>query len=230
MCTYFSNVHILRIFCAFCAHFVYHILRKFCAHFVHHILHTFYAYFAHILCTSEKYVRISRAAQKRWTHQTRDASNFKNKPIYTLIMPYIQKKDQETWWKSVNSHISRDSSSGWWASTSIPKTILSATKFPTILVIIIFSISVLEIFSKNLSRTSIWPLWPLYDHLFDHISGSNGPILLIFELSVTNSKSFKKRFIKIGSDLLELSWWQTDRRTDRQTDGIFFFHFSLIWV
>ena len=66
---------------------------------------------------------------------TREASNLKNQPIYTLIMPHIQKKVQKTWWKLVNSHISRDSSSGWWASTSISKTILSATKFPIILVI-----------------------------------------------------------------------------------------------
>ena len=43
--------------------------------------------------------------------------------------------------------------SGWWASTSLPKTILSTIKFPTILVICYFSVSIIfvEIFSKTLS-------------------------------------------------------------------------------
>src|SRR6201996_7820859 len=65
------------------------------------------------------------------------------------------------------------------------KTILSATKFPIMLVNIIFSVSVifLEIFSKNNSDSSILPL---FDHFFANISGSNEPILLIFELSLTN--------------------------------------------
>ena len=50
-----------------------------------------------------------------------------------------------------------------------------------ILIIIIFSVSVifLDIFSKNLSGIQ-------FDHFFAHISGSNEPILLIFELSLTN--------------------------------------------
>src|SRR6201996_9024077 len=38
-------------------------------------------------------------------------------------------------------------------------------------------------FLKNLSDTSILPL---FHHFFAHISGSKGPILLIFELSLTN--------------------------------------------
>ena len=49
MCTYFSNVHILRIFCA---HFVHHILRTFCAsHFAHILCITFCTHFTHILRT-----------------------------------------------------------------------------------------------------------------------------------------------------------------------------------
>src|SRR6202012_657089 len=58
-------------------------------------------------------------------------------------------------------------------------------RFSTTMLISIFSVSVifLEIFSKNLSDTSILPL---FDHFFANISGSNEPILLIFELSLTN--------------------------------------------
>ena len=41
----------------------------------------------------------------------------------------------------------------------------------------------------------------------------------------SNLKSFKKRFIKVGSDLLELSCSQTDRQTDGRADGYFFFAF-----
>src|SRR6202012_2860448 len=65
------------------------------------------------------------------------------------------------------------------------KIFLRTIRFPTTMLISIFSVSVifLEIFSKNLSDTSILPL---FDHFFDNISGSNEPSLLIFELSLTN--------------------------------------------
>ena len=95
----------------------------------------------------------------------RDASNFKNQPPDTFFIFHIQKKVEKTWWKLVNSHISRGDSSGWWANCSLPKTILSAIKFPIIMVISIFSVTIifLEIFSKNLSVTpsldQLWVSW-----------------------------------------------------------------------
>src|SRR6201995_5004630 len=89
------------------------------------------------------------------------------------------------------------------------------------MLISIFSVSVifLEIFSKNLSDTSILPL---FDHFFANISGSNEPILLIFELSLTNLKKDSSKSVQIYSS------YRDDRRTDGQTDGrtkLFFFSF-----
>ena len=112
----------------------------------------------------------SQVLQLKRGGPTREASNFRKQLIYTLIMPHIQKKGQETWWKLLNSHISSDSSLGWWASTFVPETIFSAAKFPIIFVISIFSVSVvfLEIYSKNLSGTPIWPLF--CPHLPNHQS------------------------------------------------------------
>ena len=89
------------------------------------------------------------------------------------------------------------------------KTILSAIKFPIILVIIIFSVSVifLEIFSKNFSGTPIWPLFCPY--LPNHLSD----LAQIVIVSHTNDSTHLKKIIKIGSDLLELPCGQTDRQT-----------------
>src|ERR1700743_2850431 len=96
--------------------------------------------------------------------------------------------------------------------------ILSATKFPIILVIIIFSVSVifLEIFSKTSQApqfdhflTTFLPISP--EPLDRFCSSSNMP-------EIDRPTSFKKRFTQINSDLLELSLGQTDRRTDRRTD------------
>src|ERR1700744_509773 len=107
------------------------------------------------------------------------------------------------------------------------------------MLISIFSVSVifLEIFSKNLSDTSILPL---FDHFFANISGSNEPILLIFELSLTNEnrsllKKDSSKSVQIYSSYRDdrqtdrRTDGQTDRRTDGQTDGrkIFFFIFRL---
>ena len=71
----------------------------------------------------------SSRAQKRWTEPTH---------IHLNYASYLEESS-----RNLNSIISRDSSSGWWASTSIP------------------SIIFLEIFSKNLSGTPFCPLfWP----------------------------------------------------------------------
>src|ERR1700743_650821 len=114
----------------------------------------------------------------------------------TLYLSYFSRYSRFCYFDHFFAHIS--GSTGPILLTS--KTILSATKFPIILVNIIFLyLSYFSRFSQKTSQT------PQFDHFFANISGSNEPILLIFELSLTNSKSFKKRFIKIGSDLLELS-------------------------
>ena len=85
--------------------------------------------------------------------------------------------------------------SGWWASTSLPKTILSTIKFPTILVICYFSVSIIfvEIFSKNLSGTRILQFfWP---YLRNHCTRTSP-----FKL---NSRHLKKRFFKIIHQIIK---------------------------
>ena len=96
---------------------------------------------------------LSSRARKRWIHQGR---------VQFQEPTHIHLNYASTRWKLVNSHISRDSSSGWWASTFIPKTILWATKCSIILVIFSVTFIFLEIFSKNLSGTPIWPLFCPY--------------------------------------------------------------------
>src|SRR6201996_2037892 len=140
----------------------------------------------------------------------------------TLYLSYFSRYSRFCYFDHFFGHIS--GSTGPILLTS--KTILSATKFPIMLVIIIFSVSVifLEIFSKNLSDTSIEPL---FDHFFANISGSNEPILLIFELSLTNRSLLKKDSSK---SVQIYSSYRDDGQTDRRTDGNFFLHFWLIWV
>ena len=87
----------------------------------------------------------------------REAHNFKNQPIYTLIMPHIQKKVQKTQDDELALPIQGQSC------------LQQNSNF--------------EMFSKNLSGAQISQL---FHYFFVHISGSTGPILLIFELSLTN--------------------------------------------
>ena len=98
----------------------------------------------------------------------------------------------------MNSHISRGGSSGWWASCSLPKTILSAIKFPILMVISIFSVTIifLEIFSKNLSVTpsldQLWVSWLIsWEPLICIYSAAQGSIkyVSIFPKQPHSSKS-----------------------------------------
>src|SRR6202012_1703526 len=79
----------------------------------------------------------------------------------------------------------------------------------------------LSYFSKFSQKTSETPQ---FDHFFANISGSNEPILLIFELSLTNkNRSLLK---KDSSKSVQIySTYRDDRRTDRRTEGNFFFSF-----
>ena len=97
----------------------------------------------------------------------------------TLYLSYFSRYSRFCYFDHFFGHIS---------GSTAPILLTSKTKFSIMSVNIVFSVSVifLEIFSKNLSGTSIWPL---FHHFFGHISGSNGPILLIFELITNYTKS-----------------------------------------
>src|ERR1700761_8707134 len=96
------------------------------------------------------------------------------------------------------------------------------------LISIFLYLSYFSRFSQKISQT------PQFDHFFAYISGSNEPILLIFELSLTNyNRSLLK---KDSSKSVQIySSYRDDEQRDRRTDGqrdrqTFFLHFWLIWV
>src|ERR1700761_468607 len=130
----------------------------------------------------------------------------------TLYLSYFSRYSRFCYFDHIFGHIS--GSTGPIFLTS--KTILSATKFPIIRLSSLFLY--LSYFSRFSQKTS---QAPQFDHFFAHISGSNWPILLIFELSLTNSNRKK------GSS--KSAQIYSSYRDDRRTDGFFLLSW-LIWV